>query len=579
MTPHAIIRAAAAASMMKGKVRCPNCGHMNPTDAEKCEKCGYPLKGSEKKAGVIRGPITSAHSKQDLEDERSSIQQLLASKRMSEGNLRTTGRFTPRGTAAVMGGVYGLLGALRGATLPAEDSVTGTRLGDAALGGGLAAAGSSAIGWAAGKYGLKNRLAKVEAALAEKRAGFIGDVIGANYRKAHRDAAEEISALKSNVEEALRHADSVANRQAAAHAKAALNAGRVPAHHSAAMADAVQKVENAAKAFNASPFFPETHPKVQEARRRMVKARAGAALGVGALGLGALGAYGLYKATRPKDSSEKEAEVEYHGHTFPGYNIPVKSSRPEKKKMVLAKKGDEVRLIHFGQQGYKHNYSDAAKKNYLARSAGIRGKGGLTKDDKFSANYWARRELWPKNEPADGTAKDRTKSASSEKEERFAHKAELAGLGILAAPYVAHLGTKIPGVRRAALPVSHFLHKNPTAEHLVELGGLGVLATPSIRHLMAKKKSVSDKTAASEDYLLGQIGRAAGNTLQKYPVPTLAGAYAVSKAPAIVKAWKEKKTDESMPVGYAPSVVSGSIVRHGDPQTAKYLARRAFGPV
>lgn len=147
----------------------------------------------------------------------------------------------------------------------------------------------------------------------------------------------------------------------------------------------------------------------------LIKAAAQAATKIRCPNCGHMNEPGAEKCSKcgyPLRGAEKEAEVEYHGHTFPGYNIPVRSSRPEKKKMVLAKKGDEVRLIHFGQQGYKHNYSDAAKKNYLARSAGIRGKGGLTKDDKFSANYWARRELWPKNEPADGTAKDRPKTAS-----------------------------------------------------------------------------------------------------------------------------------------------------------------------
>lgn len=95
--------------------------------------------------------------------------------------------------------------------------------------------------------------------------------------------------------------------------------------------------------------------------------------------------------------------IEYHGKTFPGYNQPIKSDRPEKKMMVLAKKGDEVRLIHFGQKGYKHNYSAEGKKDYLSRSAGIRDKSGnLTKDDKFSANYWARKVLWPKGKTGEG---------------------------------------------------------------------------------------------------------------------------------------------------------------------------------
>jgi hypothetical protein len=35
------------------------------------------------------------------------------------------------------------------------------------------------------------------------------------------------------------------------------------------------------------------------------------------------------------------------------------------------------------------------RKNYLARSAGIKNKSGQpTKDDVFSANHWARKVLW-----------------------------------------------------------------------------------------------------------------------------------------------------------------------------------------
>lgn len=101
--------------------------------------------------------------------------------------------------------------------------------------------------------------------------------------------------------------------------------------------------------------------------------------------------------------TEKTAEVEYHGKTFPGYNKPIASDKKEKKMMVLVKKGDEVKLVHFGQKGYQHNYSPEAKQNYLTRSAGIRNKSGqLTKDDPFSPNYWARKVLWPKGETGHG---------------------------------------------------------------------------------------------------------------------------------------------------------------------------------
>jgi hypothetical protein len=66
--------------------------------------------------------------------------------------------------------------------------------------------------------------------------------------------------------------------------------------------------------------------------------------------------------------------------------------------MVLAKKGYDVKLVRFGLRGmsdYTKHGSEERRKNYLARSGGIRDKSGkLTKDDKFSANYWARKILW-----------------------------------------------------------------------------------------------------------------------------------------------------------------------------------------
>jgi len=87
--------------------------------------------------------------------------------------------------------------------------------------------------------------------------------------------------------------------------------------------------------------------------------------------------------------------ITYRGRKFEGYNLPRTSWLQGKKRAVLAKKGDEIKLIHYGAKGYKHNYSKDAWKNYMSRSAGIRNKKGkLTKDNILSANYWARRDLW-----------------------------------------------------------------------------------------------------------------------------------------------------------------------------------------
>ena len=102
-------------------------------------------------------------------------------------------------------------------------------------------------------------------------------------------------------------------------------------------------------------------------------------------------------------------DLKYRDEIFPGYNKPKNAPAGSKhKKRVLAKKGDKVKVVNFGARGYKHNYSAEAKRNYLARSAGIKGK-----DDKFSANYWSRRELWPKNQKADGSARKKTAQMDS----------------------------------------------------------------------------------------------------------------------------------------------------------------------
>lgn len=56
--------------------------------------------------------------------------------------------------------------------------------------------------------------------------------------------------------------------------------------------------------------------------------------------------------------------------------------------MVLAKEGEEIKLIHFGAEGYGHNYSAAARKSFKARH------GKNIKKGKMSAAYWADKSLW-----------------------------------------------------------------------------------------------------------------------------------------------------------------------------------------
>lgn len=84
-----------------------------------------------------------------------------------------------------------------------------------------------------------------------------------------------------------------------------------------------------------------------------------------------------------------------------------KSTRPDKKLMVVVEKDGKKKTVHFGARNMEHfkdktgifkskDHGDKdRRKNFLTRSAGIKNKaGGLTKDDPFSPNYHARRVLW-----------------------------------------------------------------------------------------------------------------------------------------------------------------------------------------
>lgn len=64
---------------------------------------------------------------------------------------------------------------------------------------------------------------------------------------------------------------------------------------------------------------------------------------------------------------------------------------PTKKMVVLAKDGNKEKIIRFGAKGYKHNYSDKARKSFRARHGCDDAK------DKLSARYWACKRLWTKS--------------------------------------------------------------------------------------------------------------------------------------------------------------------------------------
>ena len=90
--------------------------------------------------------------------------------------------------------------------------------------------------------------------------------------------------------------------------------------------------------------------------------------------------------------------IEYRGEKFAGYNKPKRTpNHPTKSHAVLAKEGEQIKLIRFGEQGAKTagkpkaGESDKMKKkraSFKARHAKNIAKG------KMSAAYWADKAKW-----------------------------------------------------------------------------------------------------------------------------------------------------------------------------------------
>ena len=89
--------------------------------------------------------------------------------------------------------------------------------------------------------------------------------------------------------------------------------------------------------------------------------------------------------------------ITYRGERFAGYNKPKRTpDHPTKSHAVLAREGDTVKLIRFGQQGVSgspprqgESKADAARRRaFKARHAANIRKG------KMSAAFWAARTKW-----------------------------------------------------------------------------------------------------------------------------------------------------------------------------------------
>lgn len=76
-------------------------------------------------------------------------------------------------------------------------------------------------------------------------------------------------------------------------------------------------------------------------------------------------------------------------HGLKGVNKPKATPKhPKKSHIVLAKVGDKVKLIRFGEQGAKTNQNAKQRASFKARHAKNIAKG------KMSAAYWADKVKW-----------------------------------------------------------------------------------------------------------------------------------------------------------------------------------------
>ena len=76
--------------------------------------------------------------------------------------------------------------------------------------------------------------------------------------------------------------------------------------------------------------------------------------------------------------------IKYRGETFAGYNKPKRTPVKSKKSAVLAKEGDQIKLVRFGDP--KMSF----KKSQPGRRANFRARHNCdTAKDKFTARYWS----------------------------------------------------------------------------------------------------------------------------------------------------------------------------------------------
>jgi hypothetical protein len=83
----------------------------------------------------------------------------------------------------------------------------------------------------------------------------------------------------------------------------------------------------------------------------------------------------------------KSGRLSYRGQTFPGFNQQVRTTGEKKKFKVLAKKGDQVKVVRYGDPNM------SIKKDQPDRRKSFRARHNCDavekKKDVFAASYWS----------------------------------------------------------------------------------------------------------------------------------------------------------------------------------------------
>lgn len=94
--------------------------------------------------------------------------------------------------------------------------------------------------------------------------------------------------------------------------------------------------------------------------------------------------------------AEKKKDPRLERAGVSGYNKPKRTpNHPKKSHVVVAKEGDQIKTIRFGQQGVKGAGKNPKSKSEKARQKSFKARHGKNiSKGKMSAAYWADKVKW-----------------------------------------------------------------------------------------------------------------------------------------------------------------------------------------